>query len=126
MPNEEQLDVLIVDDNQDAADSLAMLIRLDGHYVSVAYDSESGIALAQRITPRFIFHDLSLPVVDGFIVAERLRRDSRFENTTLIALTAFDSERYRQRAKSTGFNMYMVKPVDFESVRRILRQTDKS
>jgi CheY-like chemotaxis protein len=115
--------VLIVDDNRDAADSLAILIQDDGHEVAVAYDSESGLELARKVLPKIIFHDIGLPVVDGYAAALRLRRDPQFAQTMLVALTAYDSAPDRDRSLAAGFDLHMVKPIHFEEVRRILELT---
>jgi CheY-like chemotaxis protein len=118
--------VLIVDDNRDAADSLAILIQGDGHQVAVAYDSETGLELAREVLPKIIFHDIGLPVVDGYAAARKLRQDPRFAKTTLVALTAYDSAPDRDRSLAVGFDFHMVKPIHFEDLKRILELTRNS
>jgi len=65
--------ILIIDDNRDAADCLAILFKREGHRVVTAYDSDSGFALAQEATPDVIFHDIAMPFVDGYAAARRIR-----------------------------------------------------
>ena len=115
--------VLIVDDNRDAADSLAIIIQSGGHEVAVAYDSETGFELARKVLPKIIFHDIGLPVVDGYAAALQLRRDPRFAQTILVALTAYDSAPDRDRSLAAGFDFHIVKPIHFEDLKRILELT---
>ena len=118
--SEKPVAVLIVDDNRDAADSLAILIQSDGHEVAVAYDAESGLELARKVLPKIIFHDIGLPVVDGYAAALELRRDPQFEQTILVALTAYDGAPDRDRSRACGFDFHMAKPIHFNDVKRIL------
>ena len=118
--------VLIVDDNRDAADTLAMLVKVAGFDASVAYDTQSGIALAHEILPDIIFHDLELPIMNGYEAARRLRNMEKFSKTTLIAVTGFDSTEDRQRAKLAGFDIHMAKPVVFEALKEVLSRSRRS
>jgi len=112
--------VLIVDDNQDAADSLAMLVKLKGHEAFVAYDAETGLEVAHKSTPDVILHDINLPHMSGYEAVHRLRRDKKLESTTFVALTAFATTDDRKRALSEGFDLHMSKPVEFNELYRIL------
>src|SRR3954463_8971563 len=80
--------VLIVDDNQDAADSLALLVKLKGHDALVAYDAETGLEVAHESKPDLILHDINLPHMNGYEAVHRLRRDKKLQSTTFVALTA--------------------------------------
>jgi CheY-like chemotaxis protein len=112
--------ILIVDDNHDAADTLAALVRDYGHKVLVAYDTASGLALAHQSVPDIILHDIGLPIINGYEAARQLRGDAKFAKTVLIALTGYDATLDRSRAKMAGFDMHISKPIDFEVLKNIL------
>jgi CheY-like chemotaxis protein len=104
--------VLVVDDNRDAADTLAMLLRGLGHVVETAYDGELALVAARRIRPDVIFLDIALPGMDGFRVAEELRRDSNFARTLLVAVTGLANDEHRDRSHAVGIDVYLIKPID--------------
>jgi DNA-binding response OmpR family regulator len=112
--------VLIVDDNHDAADSFATLLNIQGHRTWVAYDSESGYDLAYEASPDIIFHDIELPLMDGYSAARKLRAEARFAKTVLVALTAYGNEADKIRASLAGFDAHMTKPINFDHLRIIL------
>ena len=117
--------VLIVGDNQDAADVLAILIRNAGHEALVAYDTEFGLTLANNSLPDFIFHDVCMPAVDGYEAARRLRRSEKFAKTILIAVTPDGAPEDCKRAKLAGFDLHMSKPVYFEDLVEILSRSGR-
>jgi CheY-like chemotaxis protein len=104
--------VLVVDDNVDAADSLAMALRLSGQEVRVAYDGESALTIAAEIQPEAVLLDIGMPVMDGFRVARRLRETAGTERSLLIAVTGWGQDEDRRLAKEAGFDHHLVKPVD--------------
>jgi PAS domain S-box-containing protein len=104
--------VLVVDDNVDAADSLAMALRLSGQEVRVAYDGESALTIAAEIQPEAVLLDIGMPVMDGFRVARRLRETAGTERSLLIAVTGWGRDEDRRLAKEAGFDHHLVKPVD--------------
>ena len=104
--------VLVVDDNQDAADSLALLLRLAGQDVRAAYDGPSALAHSQEFQPELVFLDIGMPGMDGYEVARRLRRHPGLENARLVALTGWGQEDDRRRSKEAGFDHHLVKPVE--------------
>lgn len=114
--------ILIVDDNHDAADSLALLIELKGHKALIAYDAETGLELAYAESPDIIVHDINLPLMNGYVAARKIREQANCATTILIALTAYASPADRERALSEGFDFHMSKPLDFEELDRILDQ----
>jgi CheY-like chemotaxis protein len=120
MPQDQSKIVLIVDDNRDAADTLAILVTMAGCKALTAYDSESGIALAHEQVPDIIFHDLGLPIVNGFEAARRLRRNEKFAKTILVAVTGYNATEDRRRAKLAGFDIHLSKPIDFEHLKELL------
>ncbi len=106
--------VLVVDDNTDAADLLAEILRSDGHEVSVAYDPPAALALLERFKPEVAIMDIGLPVMDGYELAARVRATPEGAGCRLIALTGYGQEGDRQRSQRAGFDGHLVKPVDAE------------
>lgn len=114
------LRVLVVDDNADAAETLADMLRLIGHEVAVAYSGPSALAVAQTTTPQVALVDIGMPVMDGYEVAARLRMIPELARVLLIALTGFGTGRDRERAHAAGFDHHLVKPLDPEQLARLL------
>ena len=112
--------ILVVDDNADVADSLAMLLRLEGHEVQIAHGAPEAFEAVQRMRPEAIFLDIGLPQMDGYEIARRLRADPAAERAHLIALTGYGQEQDRERAREAGFGAHLVKPADIEAVNQIL------
>jgi PAS domain S-box-containing protein len=112
--------VLAVDDNVDAADSLAMLLRLAGHEVRVAYDGPTALLIAQTFQPQVIFLDIGMPCMDGYDVARRLREDPELKPAVLVAMTGWGQEEDRRRSLQAGFDHHLVKPVEMEELEQVL------
>jgi signal transduction histidine kinase/ActR/RegA family two-component response regulator len=112
--------ILVVDDNSDAADSLAMLLRLEGHEVEIAYSAAGTFEAVRRMRPEAVLLDIGLPQMDGYEIARRLRADPAAKQIHLIALTGYGQERDRERAREAGFGAHVVKPADIEAVNQIL------
>jgi CheY-like chemotaxis protein len=105
--------ILVVDDNCDAADSLAMLLRMDGHEVRVAYAGKQALDVASSgFLPDVAILDLGLPDIDGYELARRLRHDRKLHRLTLVALTGWGQDEHKQRARESGFDHHLTKPVD--------------
>src|SRR4051794_31202149 len=104
--------VLVVDDQPDIAESIAVLLRLSGHEVHIAHDGPGAVALARRILPQLMFLDIGLPGLDGFAVSRQLRADPALRGLRIIAVTAYGSDENRERAVEAGFDQYLLKPVD--------------
>jgi signal transduction histidine kinase len=104
--------VLIVDDNQDAADTLSMLLQIQGHEVQTAYGAEMALKTAASYPADFVLLDIGLPIMNGYEVARRLR--SSGTSAHLVALTGYGQPEDVQRAREAGFDDHMVKPVDFD------------
>jgi PAS domain S-box-containing protein len=104
--------VLVVDDNQDAADSLAVLLRLAGQDVQVAYDGAAALSLARSFRPEVVFLDIGLPGMDGYEVARRLREHLDGQKTVLVAVTGYGQDEDRRRSRDAGFDFHMVKPAE--------------
>ncbi len=105
--------ILVVDDNVDAANSLAKLLsRIYGQEVRVAHDGPSALGLVEGFQPEIVLLDIGLPGMDGHEVARRLRARPDFERTLLVALTGWGQETDRQKSREAGFDRHLVKPVD--------------
>ncbi len=107
--------ILIVDDNRDAASSLAILLRLKGHEVSVEFDGHGALASAESFQPDTLLLDLLLPGIDGYEVCRRLREQG-CEEMRIIAMTGFGQERERMRSAAAGFDHHLIKPVALEDI----------
>jgi CheY-like chemotaxis protein len=112
--------VLIVDDHHDAADSLAMLLKLWGHEVQVAYDGPSALTIAQEYKPEVVLLDLALPKMSGYEVARRLREEVGLVDALFVALTGYGQEKDRRRTEEAGFCEHLVKPVDPRELETLL------
>lgn len=106
--------VLVVDDNVDAADCLALLLRLQGQEVDVAYDGPSALVLAEANPPAIAFLDLGMPKMDGYELARAFRANPVLKSVVLVALTGWGQPEDRQRTREAGFDHHLVKPVDAE------------
>jgi len=115
-----RLRIVTVDDNHDAADTLALLLGRLGADVAVAYDGESALEAIRAERPRLALVDLGMPVVDGFEVARRVREDPALDGVTLVALSGWGQEPDRRRSRAAGFDHHLVKPVDFDALRALL------
>ena len=111
--------VLIVDDNQDAVDTMAMLLRAKGHEVRVAYDGAEGAGAAMAFKPDLVLLDIGLPKLDGHDVARQIRQ--RYGKSVLmIAITGLGQEEDRRRSKEAGFDHHFTKPVDLTALDRLI------
>jgi CheY-like chemotaxis protein/nitrogen-specific signal transduction histidine kinase len=114
------LRVLVVDDNVDSADSMALLLSLDGHEVRTAFDGSSALTEAAEFQPRAVLLDIGLPGMDGYEVARRLRELPGLRDVLMIAITGYGQQDDRARSKAAGFDHHLVKPVDPEHLSRLL------
>jgi len=112
--------ILVVDDNEDAANSLAMLLQLDGHDVSTAYDGTAALSATKQLKPEVVFLDIGLPQMDGYEVARRLRAEYGSAAPRLIALTGYGQAEDRARALAVGFAAHLTKPIDSHQLQRVL------
>jgi CheY-like chemotaxis protein len=112
--------ILVVDDNRDAADSLAMLLRCLGADVNVAYSGAAALEMLDACRPTIILLDLGMPELDGYDVARQIRQHPVHAKVRLIALTGWDQEADRLRTQEAGFDHHLVKPVDPEALETLL------
>ena len=115
--------VLVVDDNLDGAESLALLLRFAGHQVEVAHDGQLALAVAERFRPDVALLDIGLPGLNGYEVCQRLRRESWGRTMTIVALTGWGQDEDRRRSSEAGFDSHMVKPVDPPALLKLLAGT---
>jgi CheY-like chemotaxis protein len=112
--------VLVVDDNVDSAESLAMLLTMFGHNVRTAHDGEAALETAIDWRPEVVLLDIGLPGLDGYEVAKRMRRLPALGDVVLVALTGYGQDADRQRSREAGFDRHLVKPVEPATVQRIV------
>lgn len=113
--------ILVVDDNLDSAESLALLLGLQGHEVRTAADGLEALEAARSFRPEIVFLDIGLPRMDGYEVARRMRAEPGLAGATLIAMTGYGREEDVRRALETGFDRHLVKPLDFAELETLLR-----
>jgi signal transduction histidine kinase/ActR/RegA family two-component response regulator len=116
------LRVIVVDDNEDAADGLATLLRAQGHTVAVDYTASAALRRAMREAPDAMVVDIGLPDMDGYQLGALLRAEPATRNAVLIAATGYGGEQDRARARAAGFSHHLVKPVDMGALVRILQE----
>ena len=111
--------VLVVDDNVDAAQTLAQYLRMDGHRVESAVDGEGALRVAEVLHPEVAFIDLNMPGMDGAEVAKRLRLTPWGRDATLIALTGMGQQSDIARTREAGFDEHITKPAELTLVSRL-------
>lgn len=117
-----RLRMLVVDDNSDAADALVMLLQTSGHEMRAAYSGTAALQVAGEFRPDVVLCDLGLPGIDGYAVASYLRGNPQFVSTVLVAVSGWGTEEVKRRARNAGFDFHLVKPVELDSVNRILER----
>jgi two-component system, chemotaxis family, CheB/CheR fusion protein len=110
--------VLVVDDDADSADSLALLLEHWNHRVFVAYDGAHAVEVFRRQHPEIVLVDIGLPDIDGYEVARALRREEH--PATLVALTGYGSDSDRLASREAGFDLHFVKPLDIANLKELL------
>jgi PAS domain S-box-containing protein len=116
------LRVVIADDNRDAADSLAMLLQMDGHQISLAHDGVQALSLIKQIRPEAALLDIGMPGMNGYQVAEQVRADPLSAQIMLVALTGWGQAQDLERAHAAGFDHHLVKPAELSAVRALLQR----
>ncbi len=114
------LRILIVDDNHDSADMLAMLLQFNGHETHTAHDGLAAVMAAAKLQPDVIFLDIGLPVLNGYEAARRIREQQPEGRPVLVALTGWGQDDDRRRSEEAGFDAHMVKPIDEAILERLL------
>jgi PAS domain S-box-containing protein len=114
--------ILVVEDNVDSAESLALVLRDAGHQVQVAYDGPAALALMPQFNPQVVLLDIGLPKMNGYLVAQEMRKWMAGKPLHLYALSGYGTRDDKERARSAGFDAHFTKPVDPESLLRRLAQ----
>ncbi len=114
--------VLVVEDNPDAGAMMREFLELSGHEVALAVSGQDGVEAARRFHPEVVLCDLGLPGMNGYEVAEELRRDPSTRSAKLIAVTGYGRDEDRRRSKAAGFDMHLTKPVDPAQLRALLEE----
>ncbi|MEP7244358.1 MAG: response regulator [Gammaproteobacteria bacterium] len=113
--------VLIADDNRDAAESLAMLLQMEGHEVSVAQDGPEAVILFAQVQPEYAILDIGMPGLNGYEVARRMRRDARGRTLHLIAVTGWGQQADKELAFAAGFDHHFTKPLEPDKLIALLK-----
>ena len=112
--------ILVIEDNVDAADTLAMLLRLSGHEVDVGFDGPSGLDMIEQLRPQIVLCDIGLPGLNGYEIAQRVRERGRVPAPVMIALTGYDGANDRIRALAAGFDHHIAKPTDVAALQHLI------
>jgi PAS domain S-box-containing protein len=112
--------ILVVDDNKDSADTLGMLLRMKGNDIRSAHDGHEALEVAEAFRPEIVLLDIGLPKLNGYDVARRIRQQSWGQGMTLVALTGWGQDEDRRLSQEAGFNFHFVKPVELESLEKLL------
>ena len=115
--------VLIVDDNVDSAESLAVLLRQSGHEVRTTHDGPSALDLTSSYRPEVVLLDIGLPGMDGYEVARRLKQQPGMQAVSLAAVTGYGQEEDRRRSREAGFDYHLVKPVDLAALQEVFTKS---
>lgn len=112
--------VLLVDDNRDSVDTLSMLLRIKGHDSRIAETGEEAVIAADEYQPHVVLLDLSLPGMDGYEVAQALRKRPYGANLVLVALTGWSGREVQAKAAEAGFDFHLLKPVEWPDLEQVL------
>ena len=120
--NDQPLRILVVDDNRDSAETLSMLLELMGNELSVAYDGEQALAMANDIKPDVVLLDIGLPKLNGYEVAQQIRNEPWGGNPILIAITGWGQTEDKDLSRESGFDHHLVKPVDHDHLLQLIQK----
>ncbi|MDB5800906.1 MAG: hypothetical protein JWL63_1845 [Rhodocyclales bacterium] len=121
-PAVDRLRILLTDDNRDFVTSMEQLLQLDGHEVEVAFDAAEALVKSDSFVPDFAFLDIGLPGMNGYSLAQQLRRKPQMKDCVIIAVTGWGQESDRRHAAQAGFDYHLVKPVDYAQIQAMLIQ----
>jgi CheY-like chemotaxis protein len=113
--------VLVVDDNEDAVRSLAILLELSGYEVRLAKDGYEALDVAQQFNPHAVVLDIGLPGMNGYETARKLRERTG-NSMLLVALSGYGQDRDRERSREAGFDHHLLKPVDVDALQQVLSE----
>jgi CheY-like chemotaxis protein len=118
--------ILVVDDNHDAGNSLALILSFHSHLTEVASNGVDALAAIQRFNPHIILLDIGLPEMDGYKVARRIRQTRRGNDILLVAITGYGQPNDRLRSQEAGFDLHLVKPVNIPELLRICSEWQRN
>ncbi|MGD0960415.1 MAG: PAS domain S-box protein [Methylomonas sp.] len=118
--------ILVVDDNRDIAESLAVLLKIDGYQVHTADNGYTALEMARAERPDAIILDIGLPGMNGYSLARAFRQSSEFKQTLLIAMTGYGQTEDREKSRAAGIDEHLIKPVDIETLRKLLVERQRS
>lgn len=116
--------ILVVDDNVDSAESMAMMLELSGHDVATAHDGLAAVELAKEFQPHVALLDLGMPKLDGYEAARSIRQQSWGQKMKLVALTGWGQQEDKRRSREAGFDAHLVKPVDFGALEELVANSN--
>lgn len=112
--------ILVVDDNEDSARSLSILLKMTGHVTHTVHDGRAAIEAAATIRPDVVLLDIGLPNLNGYDVARKIREQPWGKDMVLVALTGWGQDQDRQKSRDAGFNGHLVKPLDYAALEKLL------
>lgn len=115
--------ILVIEDNVNAAQSLRQFLTAIGHQVEVAHSGSDGVEMVRRLRPEVVLCDIGLPELDGYGVARWVRQEPELTGICLIAVSGYGQEADQRRALDVGFDAYLIKPIDFNELKRLLAVT---
>jgi two-component system, cell cycle response regulator DivK len=115
--------ILVAEDSVDSREMMCALLTMKGYDVFTAGDGVTAVEVAMRDLPDLIFVDLQLPKLDGLGVARKLRLSPKLKKTPIVILSGYDPAKYREAAMDAGCNDYLVKPIDFDRLEKLLNAT---
>lgn len=116
------LQILVVDDNKDSAETLSMLLELMGNEIRVAYDGEQALAMAKEVKPDVVLLDIGLPKLNGYDVARLIRQEPWGSNPILVAITGWGQSDDKHLSREAGFDHHLVKPVDHDQLLKLIQK----
>ncbi len=115
--------ILVVDDNKDSAESLAILLRLTGHEAHTAFDGDEAVERAAALRPDVVLLDIGLPVISGYDAARQIRAQPWGKHMVLVAMTGWGHDEDRQKSREAGFDAHLVKPVEHAVLAQLLAES---
>jgi CheY-like chemotaxis protein len=110
----------VVDDSHVAAESLAMLLELEGHEIHTAHDGAEAVRTAERVRPDVVLMDIGLPIVNGYEACRHIRAQAWGASMVMVALTGWGQEDDREQSRAAGFDLHLVKPVDHAELSQVI------
>jgi two-component system CheB/CheR fusion protein len=118
--------VLVIEDNEDVADTLADALECCGHEVQKAYDAQAGLQIARSFHPEVVICDIGLPIMDGYGLARAVRADEGLADVYLVALSGYAQPEDVRRSIEAGFNAHVAKPPSLDKLNRLLAAAESS